>query len=65
MKRIGCSVLTLLSVLLTACGGSGSGDYFNSSFEKTFTFGSQTYVCRSERQPMLVEARVRIVPHVT
>ena len=49
MKRIGCSVLTLLSVLLTACGGSGSGDNFNSSFEKTFTFGSQTYICRSER----------------
>ena len=49
MTRIGCSILTLLSVLLTACGGSGSGDNFNSSFEKTFTFGSQTYVCRSER----------------
>ena len=49
MKRIGCSVLTLLSVLLTACGGSGSGDNFNSSFEKTFTFGPQTYICRSER----------------
>ncbi|NNH87368.1 hypothetical protein [Acinetobacter terrae] len=49
MKRIGCSILTLLSVLLTGCGGSGSGDNFNSSFEKTFTFGSQTYVCRSER----------------
>ncbi|WP_445661038.1 hypothetical protein [Acinetobacter sp. F16] len=49
MKRIGCSILTLLSVLLTACGGSGSGDNFNSSFEKTFTFGSQSYVCRSER----------------
>lgn len=48
MKTIGCSIFTLLSVLLTACGG-GSGDYFNSSFEKTFTFGSQTYVCRSER----------------
>lgn len=49
MKRIGCSILILLSVLLTACGGSGSGDNFNSSFEKTFTFGSQTYICRSER----------------
>ncbi|OAL78066.1 hypothetical protein [Acinetobacter terrae] len=49
MKRIGCSIFTLLSVLLTGCGGSGTGDNFNSSFEKTFTFGSQTYVCRSEK----------------
>ena len=47
MKRIGFSILILLSVLLTGCGGSG--DNFNSSFEKTFTFGSQTYVCRSEK----------------
>ncbi|WP_407306756.1 hypothetical protein [Acinetobacter sp.] len=49
MKTIGCSIFTLLFVLLTGCGGSGSGDYFNSSFEKIFTFGPQTYICRSER----------------
>lgn len=49
MKIIGCSIFTLLSVLLTACGGSGSGDHFNSSFEQTFTYGTQTYVCRSEK----------------
>ena len=41
-------VFTFLSVLLTACSGGG-GDHFNSSFEQTFTFGSQTYVCRSEK----------------
>ena len=49
MKRIGCSIFTLLSVLLTGCGGSGSGDNFNSSFEKNFTYGAQTYICRSEK----------------
>jgi hypothetical protein len=48
MKRI-VPVFTFLSVFLAACGGSGSGDNFNSSFEKTFTFGTQTYVCRSEK----------------
>lgn len=49
MKRIGFSILILLSVLLTGCGGSGSGDNFNSSFEKNFTYGAQTYICRSEK----------------
>lgn len=49
MKRIGYSIFAVLSVGLTACGGSGSGDNFNSSFEKTFTYGNQTYICRSEK----------------
>ena len=49
MKRIVLPVFAFLSVLLTACGGSGSGDYFNSSYEKTFSFGNQTYICRSEK----------------
>ncbi|MGC3818917.1 hypothetical protein [Acinetobacter sp. G11] len=49
MKRIALPVFAFLSVLLTACGGSGSGDYFNSSYEKTFSFGNQTYICRSEK----------------
>ena len=49
MKRMVLPVFTFLSVLLTACSGSGSGDHFNSSFEQTFTYGTQIYVCRSER----------------
>jgi len=49
MKRIALPVFAFLSVLLTACGGSGSGDYFNSSYEKKFSFGNQTYICRSEK----------------
>jgi len=49
MKRIALPVLTFLSVLVTACGGSGFEDHFNSSFEKTFTFGTQTFICRSEK----------------
>ncbi|WP_313033930.1 hypothetical protein [Acinetobacter sp.] len=49
MKTIALPVFTFLSMLLSACGGSGSGDYFNSSYEKRFIFGGQTYICRSER----------------
>lgn len=49
MKRIALPVFAGLSLLVTACGGSGFGDQFNSSFEKTFTFGTQTYICRSEK----------------
>lgn len=49
MKNISLVLFGILTVLLTACGGSGSGDSFNSSYAKTFIIGAQTYVCRSEK----------------
>ena len=49
MKKITLVLLSIMTAMLTACGGSGSGDSFNSSYEKTFVIGAQTYVCRSER----------------
>lgn len=48
MKKIVMALTVMTSAVLTACGGGSSGS-FNSSYEKEFTFGTQTYICRSEK----------------
>lgn len=48
MKKMLMALTVITSAVLTACGGGSSGS-FNSSFEKEFTFGTQTYICRSEK----------------
>ncbi len=48
MTKILLPLTVAVSALLSACGGGGSSS-FNSSYEKEFTYGSQTYICRSEK----------------
>jgi hypothetical protein len=55
MKKIFLLLGIPCSVLLSACGGGGSGDNVNSSYSKTIIKNGVTYECKSENAAKLCE----------